>query len=147
MGKRLVSLVQESKNLQLVGATETKGHPDLGKDAGDLAGCGHLDVSLTDDLVKALPQTDVVVDFTSPAATLNHLAKAVQHKRAMVIGTTGLSPDEMNQLRKHAESIPGFSHQSHHHWSRWTNGKTFGFPGPRIQEPTTGRSHGDERTP
>jgi 4-hydroxy-tetrahydrodipicolinate reductase len=106
MGKRLVSLVQESKSLQLVGATETKGHPDLGKDAGDLAGCGHLDVSLTDDLAKALPQVDVVVDFTSPAATLNHLAQAVQHKRAMVIGTTGFSPDEMNQLRKHAESIP-----------------------------------------
>ncbi len=106
MGKRLVSLVQESKSLQLVGATERKGHPDLGKDAGDLAGCGHLDVSLTDDLAKPLPQANVVVDFTSPAASLNHLAQAVQHKRAMVIGTTGFSPDEMNQLRKHTESIP-----------------------------------------
>jgi len=105
MGKRLVSLVQESKSLQLVGATERKGHPDLGKDAGDLAGCGHLDVSLIDDLAKALPQANVIVDFTSPAASLNHLAQAVQHKRAMVIGTTGFSPDEMNQLQKHAESI------------------------------------------
>ena len=74
MGKRLVSLVQESKSLQLVGATERKGHPDLGKDAGDLAGCGPLDVSLTDDLDKALPPSDVVVVFTSPASTLNLLA-------------------------------------------------------------------------
>ncbi len=106
MGKRLVSLVKESASLQLTGATEAKGHLDLGKDAGDLAGCGHLNVTLIDDLAKTLPQADVVVDFTSPTATLNHLTQAVQHKRAMVIGTTGFSPDEMIQLREHAELIP-----------------------------------------
>ena len=106
MGKRLVSLVNESSRLQLAGATEAEGHPALGKDAGDVAGCGPLGVSLTDDLAQALPLSDVVIDFTSPAATLHHLSQAVQHKRAMVIGTTGLSPDEMNQLRQHAESIP-----------------------------------------
>ena len=106
MGKRLVSLVNESARLQLAGATEAEGHPALGKDAGNVAGCGPLGVSLTDDLAQALPLSDVVIDFTSPAATLHHLSQAVQHKRAMVIGTTGLSPDEMNQLRQHAESIP-----------------------------------------
>ena len=46
-----------------------------------------------------------MVDFTSPDSTLNHLAQVAQYKRAIVIGTTGFSPDEMNQLRKHAESI------------------------------------------
>lgn len=106
MGRRLVALVHESPSLQLTGASEAQGHPDLGKDAGELAGCGRLGVSLIDELSKALPQADVTVDFTSPAATLNHLAQAVQHKRAMVIGTTGFSPEEMNQLRKYAESIP-----------------------------------------
>lgn len=106
MGKRLVALVHESPSLQLAGATEAKGYPDIGKDAGELAGCGHLDVPLSDDLSKVLPLADVVVDFTSPTATLNHLAQAVQHQRAMIIGTTGFSPDEMNQLRTHAESIP-----------------------------------------
>jgi 4-hydroxy-tetrahydrodipicolinate reductase len=106
MGKRLVSLVNESSRLQLSGATEAEGHPALGKDAGDVAGCGPLGVSLTDDLAQALPLSDVVIDFTSPAATLHHLSQAVRHKRAMVIGTTGLSLDEMNQLRQHTESIP-----------------------------------------
>ena len=106
MGKRLVALTHESATLQLVGATEATGHPDLGKDAGELAGCGRLDVSLTDDLNKVLPQADVVVDFTSPAPTLRHLAQAVEHKRAMVIGTTGFSQDEMNQLRTYAGAIP-----------------------------------------
>ena len=106
MGKRLIALAHESPNLQLSGATEAEGHPDLGKDAGDLAGCANLGICITDDLPKLLSQADVVVDFTSPGSTLNHLAQVAQHKRAIVIGTTGFSPDEMNQLRKHAESIP-----------------------------------------
>ena len=106
MGKRLVSLVTESSRLQVAGATEAQGHPALGKDAGDVAGCGPLGVSLTDDLARALPLSDVMIDFTTPAATLSHLAQAVLHKRAMVIGTTGFSADEMNRLRQHAESIP-----------------------------------------
>ena len=106
MGKRLVALVNELSRLQLAGATEAPGHPALGKDAGDMAGCGSLGVPLTDDLAQTLPQSDVVIDFTAPAATLHHVAQAVQHKRAMVIGTTGLSPDEMERLRQHAESIP-----------------------------------------
>lgn len=106
MGKRLVALAHESPNLQLSGATEVEDHPDLGRDAGDLANCGNLGVSLTHDLSRLLPQADVVVDFTLPGPTLNHLAQVAQHKRAIVIGTTGFSPNEMNQLRKHAESIP-----------------------------------------
>ncbi|MDE0485533.1 MAG: 4-hydroxy-tetrahydrodipicolinate reductase [Nitrospira sp.] len=106
MGKRLVSLISESSRLQLAGATEAKGHPALGKDAGDVAGCGPLGVALTDDFAQALAASDVVIDFTAPEATLHHLAQAIQHKRAMVIGTTGLSSTDMDQLRRHAKSIP-----------------------------------------
>lgn len=106
MGKRLVALVAESSHLHLSGAIEADNHPALGTDAGALAGCGPLDVSVTDDLAALLPQADVVVDFTTPAATLGHLSQAVQHQRPMVIGTTGFSPEEMKQLRRHAEAIP-----------------------------------------
>lgn len=106
MGKRLVSLVKASSRLQLSGAIEAQRHPALGTDAGELAGCGRLDVSVTDDLATVLPQADVVVDFTAPPSTLTHLSQVVRHKRAIVIGTTGFSLDEMHQLRRHAESIP-----------------------------------------
>jgi 4-hydroxy-tetrahydrodipicolinate reductase len=106
MGKRLIALAHESPNIQIAGATEAEGHPDLGKDAGELAGYGNLGISITDDLPRLLSQADVVVDFTAPGPTLNHLAQVAQLKRAIVIGTTGFSPDEMKQLRKHAESIP-----------------------------------------
>ncbi len=106
MGKRLVALVNDASRLRLAGATEAPGHPALGKDAGEVAGCGPLGVALTDDLAQALAVSDVVIDFTAPAATLRHVAQAVQHARAMVIGTTGLSPGEMDRLRRHAEAIP-----------------------------------------
>ena len=106
MGKRLVALAHESPNLQLSGATEAEGHVDLGKDAGDLAGCGNLGISIIHDLPSLLSEADVVVDFTSPGATLNHLSQVAQNKCAIVIGTTGFSLDEMKQLQKHAESIP-----------------------------------------
>ena len=106
MGQRLVALVNESPRLQLSGAIEAQGHPDLGKDAGEVAGCGRLDVALTDDPAGAMAASDVVIDFTSPDATLRHLAHAVRHKRAIVIGTTGFSPDAMTTLRAHAESVP-----------------------------------------
>lgn len=106
MGKRLIALVKEMPMLQLSGAIEAKGHRDIGKDAGEIAGCGSLAITLTDDLSKVIPQGDVIIDFTSPEATLEHLAQAAQYKRAMVIGTTGLSSDAMDQLHKHAKCIP-----------------------------------------
>ncbi len=106
MGQRLVALVNESPRLRLSGAIEAPGHPALGTDAGDVAGCGRLDVALTDDLADAMAASDVVIDFTAPAATLRHLAQAVRHHRAIVIGTTGFSPDDMTRLRAHAESVP-----------------------------------------
>ena len=75
MGKRLVSLVHESSRLQLAGATEAKGHPALGRDAGDIAGCGTLGIALTDDLAQALTVSDVVIDFTAPAPRCTILLK------------------------------------------------------------------------
>ncbi len=106
MGKRLVALVHESPRLRLSGAIETQGHSALGKDAGEVAGCGHLGMAVTDDSAVAMAASDVVIDFTAPGATLRYLAQAVRHARAMVIGTTGLSPGDMDALRAAARSIP-----------------------------------------
>ncbi len=106
MGQRLVALVNDSPRLRLSAAVEAPGHPALGRDAGDVAGCGRLGVALTDDPDGAMDASDVVIDFTSPDAALRHLAQAVRHKRAVVIGATGFSPDDMTQLRAHAESVP-----------------------------------------
>lgn len=106
MGKRLVALVNESSRLRLSGAIEAPGHPALGRDAGEVAGCGRLDVALTDDAANVIAGSHVVIDFTSPAAALTHLEHAVQCRCPIVIGTTGLSPDDMTRLRASARSIP-----------------------------------------
>ncbi|NKB81266.1 MAG: 4-hydroxy-tetrahydrodipicolinate reductase [Nitrospirales bacterium] len=106
MGSRLVSLSQESPQLSLVGATESQGHLSIGRDVGEVAGCGAVGIFLTEDLAAVLPLGDVVIDFTAPVATLHHLEQAVHYGRAMVIGTTGFSPEELAKLRVLTQCIP-----------------------------------------
>jgi 4-hydroxy-tetrahydrodipicolinate reductase len=106
MGARLVSLVKESSDLQLVGALERKGHPAVGSDAGDVAGCGRTGVVVTDNLAALAERADVLIDFTSPEATLANLRVMAANRKAMVIGTTGLSAGQLTELKGTAKSIP-----------------------------------------
>lgn len=106
MGCRLVALVRDTTALTLAGALEGTGHPALGEDAGETAGAGRAGVTITDDLAALLERGEVVVDFSSPEATLQHCRIAAQHRRAMVIGTTGFSPAEYDELRSLARQIP-----------------------------------------
>ncbi|HKE61953.1 MAG TPA: 4-hydroxy-tetrahydrodipicolinate reductase [Nitrospira sp.] len=106
MGTRLVTLLKESTTLTLAGAIEGKGHQALGADAGEIAGCGKAGIRITEDLTALLKEGEVVIDFSTPDATLNHLRAASQHRRAMVIGTTGLSASEFEELRSMTRHIP-----------------------------------------
>jgi 4-hydroxy-tetrahydrodipicolinate reductase len=106
MGCRLIALANASKELQLVGALEAKGHPALGQDAGALAGCGTLGIPLTEDLSSLIGQGDVVIEFSNPSATLEHLACIAQARKAMVIGTTGFSQEELSHLNSLTTTIP-----------------------------------------
>jgi len=106
MGCRLVSLVRESSALTLAGALEGTGHQSLGDDAGITAGAGHAGIPITDDLAALMKQGEVVIDFSAPRATLEHLRIVAQHRRAMVIGTTGFSVSELDELKSLAQQIP-----------------------------------------
>lgn len=99
MGSRLVSLLKESAALTLVGAVEGKGHAAVGEDVGEVAGSGQTGILIRDDLEGVLDRGEVVIDFTSPAATLAHLRLAAQHRRAMVIGTTGFTAQELTDRK------------------------------------------------
>ncbi len=105
MGQRLVGLAQESTHLQLAGATETSGHPRLGTDVGLIAGGGSCGISLTDNLPSILPQADVVIDFTSPSATLKHIRQIADQGKAIVVGTTGFTKDELRDFQLTASTI------------------------------------------
>ncbi len=106
MGARLVSLIKESANLELVGAVERKGHSSVGTDAGEIAGCGRLGVAVTDNLTALADRAEVLIEFTSPDVTLMHLAIMAARRKAMVIGTTGFSAAQLGELRKLAQAIP-----------------------------------------
>ncbi|HEV8328690.1 MAG TPA: 4-hydroxy-tetrahydrodipicolinate reductase [Nitrospiraceae bacterium] len=106
MGCRLVALIKESTTLTLAGAVEGKGHQAVGDDAGEIAGCGHAGIPITDDVTALLDRGEVVVDFSAPEATLHHLRAVAQHRRAMVIGTTGFSAPQLEELKSLACRIP-----------------------------------------
>ena len=106
MGCRLTSLVKESTFLTLSGAVESKGHRAVGEDAGEIAACGRMGIPISDDLTGLMANGEVVIDFSVPSATLEHLRAVAQHHRAMVIGTTGLSQTELDELRSLACKIP-----------------------------------------
>ena len=106
MGSRIIRLIQDNPDFSVEAAIERKGHLSVGHDAGEFAGCGHLNVIITDNLEKALEKSEVVIDFTEPASTMVHLEEASRQKKAVVIGTTGLSQKELSSLKKITNKIP-----------------------------------------
>jgi 4-hydroxy-tetrahydrodipicolinate reductase len=106
VGKALVAAVRAEPGLRLAGALEAPGHPSLGQDAGMLAGIGELRVPITADLAPLLASVRVVIDFTAPAATIKNLEACAAAGVAMVIGTTGLSPAQKEEVKRQAGRIP-----------------------------------------
>ncbi|MCA1851643.1 MAG: 4-hydroxy-tetrahydrodipicolinate reductase, partial [Beggiatoa sp.] len=91
MGRCLVDLCREGPDLALIVALESPGSPELGRDAGIVAGGEAMGVLIGGRLEDLLDRFDVLIDFTSPQATLEHLAFCRATGRRMVIGTTGLT--------------------------------------------------------
>jgi 4-hydroxy-tetrahydrodipicolinate reductase len=106
MGCRLIALIKDSTVITLAGALESKGHHALGDDAGESAGGGHVGLPITDDVTALLDGGEVVVDFSAPEATLQHVRTVAQYRRAMVIGTTGFSAPQFEELNSLARRIP-----------------------------------------
>jgi len=104
MGRTVVRLVQEAADLTLVGACSASGDPNLGEDAGTLAGSRPAGVAITDDMAAALLGADVVIDFSLPAALAELTRLAARQKVALVSGTTGLK--DVAPLDEAAAKIP-----------------------------------------
>ncbi|TFG90897.1 MAG: 4-hydroxy-tetrahydrodipicolinate reductase, partial [Syntrophobacterales bacterium] len=98
MGGRIITLIHGDDRMELVGAVDMKGHHLVGSDVGSYLGLGETSVLLGDDLAECIGRGDVVIDFSSHAASVEHLRVAAEHNKAIVIGSTGLTPDEMKQV-------------------------------------------------
>jgi 4-hydroxy-tetrahydrodipicolinate reductase len=106
MGSRIAALSYEYAGLELVGAFERSGHKDIGKNISSLIGVSDKGISLSERIEDIADLTDVIIDFTAPAATLHNAGIAASRKKAMVIGTTGLSRDDIAALSAFAKTIP-----------------------------------------
>jgi len=106
MGSRLVSLLQDEKDMRLVAALEAPGHPSLLKDAGEVAGISRLGVPLTADPEGALGKDRILIEFSVPDASLAHLRLVARDGGRAVIGTTGFSAAQMAEVEGLATQAP-----------------------------------------
>lgn len=98
MGRMLIATVAESDRARLVGAVERPGHPWVGQDVGEALGGKALGVRVTDQPLDAFARAQAIVDFTTPEATLEFATLAAQARAVHVIGTTGMTDDQIARL-------------------------------------------------
>ncbi|MFJ4374179.1 4-hydroxy-tetrahydrodipicolinate reductase [Pseudomonas japonica] len=106
MGKTLIEAIQQAPGAGLTAAVDRPDSTLVGADAGELAALGRIGVPISDDLAKVGEEFDVLIDFTHPSVTLKNLAFCRKAGKAMVIGTTGFSPEEKQLLLEAGKEIP-----------------------------------------
>ncbi len=106
MGRALIQAATEAEGVTPAAAFERPGHPALGTDIGTLVGLPPLHVRLEDRPGEALDRFDVLIDFTTPVATLENLEMCRRHGKGLVIGTTGIDDPGRERIVKAASEIP-----------------------------------------
>lgn len=98
MGQMLIKTVSDSDKARLVGAVEREGHDWVGRDVGEAMGGAAMGVTVTDQPLEAFAKAQAVIDFTAPAATIAFAKLAAQARAVHVIGTTGMTDEDIAQL-------------------------------------------------
>ncbi|MDB5107690.1 MAG: dapB [Candidatus Binatus sp.] len=93
MGRLLIALASREAAHKIVGAIEAPGNSAIGVDAGEVAGVGRLGVAISDDYAAIARPDTVTMDFTNAAASMEHLEVAAKNGAAIVIGSTGMTPE------------------------------------------------------
>lgn len=94
MGQTLIRAIHTIPGARVIGAVERADSPHLGKDAGELAGIGIINVPISDDPLPVFAKADGVLDFTTPGSSVEFAGYAAQARIVHVIGTTGCSSDD-----------------------------------------------------
>jgi len=103
MGREVVRAVMEAEGMTLALAVD---HQNVGVDAGELVGLGRTGVPIVEDLASALAviAVDVLVDFTLPDSVFNNLKIAIENGVSPVVGTTGLSQEQLEEIDRRAKA-------------------------------------------
>jgi len=100
MGSTLVRLIHEGRAAKLAGAVESSSSPQINKDAGEVAGVGRIGVPIVAQIAPLLKGQVVVIEFTTPEATLEHVKLAARKNVPIVIGTTGFSQKQLAEIKR-----------------------------------------------
>jgi len=106
MGKIIVEAISKTDGVTLGAASVRHNSPSLGEEVGSLCGLPAMGVYTVDDFNEVLEDFDVMIDFTSPAATMVHLETCLKAKKSLVIGTTGFSDEQKQAIVDAAKEIP-----------------------------------------
>ncbi|MFP4162986.1 MAG: 4-hydroxy-tetrahydrodipicolinate reductase [Chitinispirillaceae bacterium] len=106
MGVEIAKVILDDPSVNIAGAVEYPSHPKMGEDYGKCIGADCGGVKVTSSLEEANVADGVVIDFSSVQSTRSLLEKASEHKRPMVVGTTGLEKSDYDLARKAAQYIP-----------------------------------------
>ncbi|HAW49709.1 TPA: 4-hydroxy-tetrahydrodipicolinate reductase [bacterium] len=98
MGSSIARITDSDPEVKIVGLVEKKGHP--------LVGAHLYGIEIVDDLSSVINTCDCLIDFTTPVATIENVDIAFSVKKAIVIGTTGFSPDQMAHIKEASKHIP-----------------------------------------
>lgn len=103
MGKNLIIAAYEAEGVSVGAAILKAGSSLIGADAGEIAGIGKIGVAAVASLADCVADFDVLIDFTTPALTLENAAFCAANNKAIVVGTTGLNDAEKAELSAYAE--------------------------------------------
>jgi 4-hydroxy-tetrahydrodipicolinate reductase len=106
MGRMIINAIQHSEEITCRGAVEIHGHPSLGRDVGEVIGLGTLGAEIGDDLRSIIQNGDVIIDFTSAEASVGNIKIAAQYHKPVVVGSTGFSPAQFEEIHGLSKEIP-----------------------------------------
>jgi len=105
MGARIINVIGQTDGVKLAGAFEHPDSPFINHDAGLAAGLGETGIKIADSISKVIDHGDVVIDFTSPKATLENIRAVSEKGRSMVIGTTGMTGELLENVERIAKGM------------------------------------------
>lgn len=105
MGRALIEAARATPSVAVTAAFEKRGGTTIGADVGEVVGVGALNVRIGDDIAAKTNDFDVLIDFTRPDVTLATVELCLRAKKKVVIGTTGFSAAQKDEIAAAAKHI------------------------------------------
>ena len=103
MGRRVVALASEDRDIQIIGGIDSHSHPLIGQDIGSIAGVAALGVAISNQWPDSI---GAVIDFSMPAAVAGCVKHCITNHIPLVVATTGLESEQKKLLLEASKRIP-----------------------------------------